>query len=176
MTGDGSLGLAPRKCRSHRPRLAPSVGAASLIPHETPGFYQRVPIGFLIISRTLYDSQAKEGVMAQRVEVILEDDIDGSPADETVRGCCVSPRDASTVTAVEPRTYQHRLGAGLHAISTRSSHDLHLISARSLQGLLAHSWPERHCGAPRSGKVPTWEIPLGNLRCSNIAMLFRLFY
>jgi nucleoid-associated protein Lsr2 len=31
------------------------------------------------------DSQAKEGVMAQRVEVILEDDIDGSPADETVR-------------------------------------------------------------------------------------------
>jgi hypothetical protein len=32
-----------------------------------------------------YDSQAKEGVMAQRVEVILEDDIDGSPAGETVR-------------------------------------------------------------------------------------------
>ena len=30
-------------------------------------------------------SQAKEGVMAQRVEVILEDDIDGSSADETVQ-------------------------------------------------------------------------------------------
>ena len=27
-------------------------------------------------------SQAKEGVMAQRAEVILEDDIDGSPAAE----------------------------------------------------------------------------------------------
>jgi hypothetical protein len=30
-------------------------------------------------------SQPRRGVMAQRVKVILEDDIDGSPADETVQ-------------------------------------------------------------------------------------------
>jgi hypothetical protein len=42
-------------------------------------------MGFLITSRTLYDNQAKEGVMAQRIEVILEDDIDGSPGAETVQ-------------------------------------------------------------------------------------------
>jgi len=41
--------------------------------------------GFVITFSYAYDSQAKEGVMAQRVEVILEDDIDGSPAGETVR-------------------------------------------------------------------------------------------
>jgi Lsr2 len=39
----------------------------------------------LVLSRTIGISQAKEGVMSQRVEVILEDDIDGSPAAETVR-------------------------------------------------------------------------------------------
>jgi nucleoid-associated protein Lsr2 len=46
---------------------------------------QRVPIRF--IGTFPYDcvSQAEEGVMAQRVEVILEDDIDGGPANETVR-------------------------------------------------------------------------------------------
>jgi Lsr2 len=40
-----------------------------------------------IHDRFPYDcvSQAKEGVMARRVEVVLEDDIDGGHADETVR-------------------------------------------------------------------------------------------
>jgi nucleoid-associated protein Lsr2 len=52
---------------------------------EPLGFYQRVPIGFMITFPYDGGSQAKEGEMAQRVEVILEDDIDGSPADETVR-------------------------------------------------------------------------------------------
>jgi len=46
---------------------------------------QRVPSGFMIAFPYDGVSQAKEGVMAQRVEVILEDDIDGGPADETVR-------------------------------------------------------------------------------------------
>ena len=46
---------------------------------------QRVPTGFMIVFPYDGVSQAKEGVMAQRVQVILEDDIDGSPADETVR-------------------------------------------------------------------------------------------
>jgi hypothetical protein len=42
-------------------------------------------MGFVITSPYAYHSQAKEGVMAQRVQVILQDDIDGSPAGETVR-------------------------------------------------------------------------------------------
>ena len=37
---------------------------------------------FTLVSRA---ARSKEDVMAQHVEVILEDDVDGSPADETMR-------------------------------------------------------------------------------------------
>lgn len=48
-------------------------------------FNQRVPAHFMSTFPYTYDSQAKEVMMAQRVEVILQDDIDGGRADETVR-------------------------------------------------------------------------------------------
>jgi Lsr2 len=63
-----------------------------MLAFATPGGYSsprlltsESPPVSLVRSRTIGVSQAKEGVMAQRVEVILEDDIDGSPAAETVQ-------------------------------------------------------------------------------------------
>jgi hypothetical protein len=52
---------------------------------EVPAFNQRILTRFSGTFPYPYHSQAKEGMMAHRAEVILEDDIDGGPADETVR-------------------------------------------------------------------------------------------
>jgi Lsr2 len=52
---------------------------------ETLGFNQQVPRYFIDAFPYANNSKSKEGMMAQRVELILEDDIDGGAADETVR-------------------------------------------------------------------------------------------
>ena len=90
---------------------------------------QRVPIGSMITFPYDCCSQAKEGMMAQRVEVILEDDIDGSPADETVRF-------ALNGTSIRDRSLEREC-----ASSTKRAGRIHRARPQSVSCISSGTWP-----------------------------------
>src|SRR2546421_565142 len=115
--------------------------------------------------------------MAQKITVALEDDIDGGPADETVRfglGGTEYEIDLSTKNAAAFRQRLHAAVSGVPAAPGdvslfRSAVPASLASCPSTcsQGYQSTTmpprWPgTRDCSAPRHRSFPTTPRPCGN--------------
>ena len=102
--------------------------------------------------------------MAQRVEVILEDDIDGSPADETVRFAFNGTQHEIDLSSEHAQALRESLAGYIeHARKASSSVSSDAWAAEAHR----HICCARMGQGARHGDQPTWAHPQGHGKVVN---------